>query len=230
VSDLILAVVLAFVAGAINAGGFLAIGQYTSHMTGYLSIMADHIALGSLTVAAIAFLAIMSFIAGAATSAILINWARGHSRQLQYAHPIALEGVLLLALGLLGALSKPTPLFLTLAAPLLCYVMGLQNAIITKLSGSRLRTTHVTGMMTDIGIEMGKMLYWNRGTLTASHQRVVANMNKLRLLLQIVGAFFIGGVIGALGFGIIGYSFCVPLALILFLFSLPQLVYRYNQP
>jgi hypothetical protein len=48
--------------------------------------------------------------------------------------------------------------------------------------------------------------------------------------LQIVGAFFIGGVIGALGFGIIGYSFCVPLALILFLFSLPQLVYRYNQP
>lgn len=37
---------LAFVAGAINAGGFLAVQQYTSHMTGIVSAMADHVALG----------------------------------------------------------------------------------------------------------------------------------------------------------------------------------------
>ena len=40
-----LGLLLAFNAGAINAGGFLAVSQYTSHMTGLVSEMADHLAL-----------------------------------------------------------------------------------------------------------------------------------------------------------------------------------------
>ena len=42
-----LGAVLAFVAGAINAGGFLAVGTYTSHMTGIISSVADHLVLGA---------------------------------------------------------------------------------------------------------------------------------------------------------------------------------------
>lgn len=41
---------LAFVAGAANAGGFLAVQQYTSHMTGIVSAMADNLVLPSSTV------------------------------------------------------------------------------------------------------------------------------------------------------------------------------------
>ena len=46
-NDLMLGAILAFVAGAINAGGFLAIGHYTSHMTGIVSAIADNLALGN---------------------------------------------------------------------------------------------------------------------------------------------------------------------------------------
>ena len=44
----------------------------------------------------------------------------------------------------------------------LCYIMGLQNAVITKISNAEIRTTHITGLVTDLGIEIGKMLYLNR--------------------------------------------------------------------
>ena len=46
-ADRQLGLILAFTAGAINAGGFLAVQQYTSHMTGIVSAMADHVALGA---------------------------------------------------------------------------------------------------------------------------------------------------------------------------------------
>jgi uncharacterized membrane protein YoaK (UPF0700 family) len=67
---------LAFVAGAINAGGFLAVQQYTSHMTGIVSSMADNAALGTYDLMLRGASALLSFIAGAACSAIMVNYSR----------------------------------------------------------------------------------------------------------------------------------------------------------
>jgi uncharacterized membrane protein YoaK (UPF0700 family) len=67
---------LAFVAGATNAWGFLAVGQYTSHMSGVVSSLADNLVLGNLAFVLSAGGSVASFLAGAATSAILINWGR----------------------------------------------------------------------------------------------------------------------------------------------------------
>jgi uncharacterized membrane protein YoaK (UPF0700 family) len=93
--DHALAVVLASVAGAANAGGFFAVAQYTSHMTGYLSLLADNLATAHVWVAFVSLLAILAFIAGAGFSAILINWAREHHSHHQYALPIAVQGCFL---------------------------------------------------------------------------------------------------------------------------------------
>ena len=71
-----LGLTLAFVAGAVNAGGFLAIAQYTSHMTGVLSSVADNLALGRGRPVLAGLCAFTSFVAGACFSAILIQWAR----------------------------------------------------------------------------------------------------------------------------------------------------------
>ena len=57
---------LAFVAGAANAGGFLAVNQYTSHMTGIVSAMTDDLALGNVALALAGLGALLSFIAGPA--------------------------------------------------------------------------------------------------------------------------------------------------------------------
>lgn len=223
-ADTVLAVVLTFVAGAVNAGGFLAVGQYTSHMTGIVSAIADHLILGTYALAAVGAVSLVSFIAGAATSALLINWGRRNTRRKQYAYPIALEALLLLGFGVLGVSTGTVPQVLPLALPLLCYLMGLQNATITKLSGARIRTTHLTGMVTDIGIEIGKLAYLHRDGGRLAHLRVVADRRKLTLLAVLVATFLLGGIVGAFGFSVYGYVFCVPIAALLLLLALPQLL------
>nr|WP_232356758.1 YoaK family protein [Burkholderia multivorans] len=205
---------LAFVAGAANAGGFFAVGQYTSHMSGIVSSMADNLALGDIGVVVAGFSSLLSFLVGAATSAILINWGRRRHLSSQYAMPLILEATLLLLFGLLGSgLETHQVLFVPATVCLLCYVMGLQNAMITKISKAEIRTTHVTGLVTDIGIELGKLLYWNLGT---THRDLVrADRQKLLLLGSLLLSFLVGGLAGAVGFRHVGFMSSVPLAIVL---------------
>jgi uncharacterized membrane protein YoaK (UPF0700 family) len=212
-TNLKLGAVLAFVAGAANAGGFLAVGQYTSHMTGIVSAMADSLALGQTFLALAGLASLVSFLAGAMSTAILVNWGRRMRLRSQYALPLMLEAVLLLLFGLLGAsIATRTALLLPATVLLLCYMMGLQNAVITKISRSEIRTTHVTGLVTDLGIELGKLVYINR----PPHEgRVVAHRGRMRTHALLIGMFFVGGLIGALGFAHVGYLTTVGLAALL---------------
>ncbi|HQX58585.1 MAG TPA: YoaK family protein, partial [Burkholderiaceae bacterium] len=187
----ILGVTLAFVAGAINAGGFLAVQQYTSHMTGIVSAMADNLALGQLAMVLAGLGALLSFMLGAACSAIMVNFARRHNMHSEFAMPLLLEALLLLIFGLMGArLMGVDGLFVPVTVMLLCFMMGLQNAVISKLSNAEIRTTHVTGLVTDIGIELGKLMYWNR-QLKPVGPSVLANRQRLGILTLLVAAFFL---------------------------------------
>ena len=208
--------VLAFVAGAANAGGFLAVGQYTSHMSGIVSAVADNLALGDLLLVVAGLSSLLAFLGGAATSAILINWGRRRHAHSEYATPLMLEAALLLCFGLLGSnLEQHRLLFVPATVGLLCFVMGLQNAMITKISKAEIRTTHVTGLVTDIGIELGKLIYWNGGDAKDERIRVLADRPKLMLLASLLGMFLAGGLAGAFGFKHIGFIATVPLALAL---------------
>jgi uncharacterized membrane protein YoaK (UPF0700 family) len=91
--------------------------------------------------------------------------------------------------------------------------MGLQNAIITKISRAEIRTTHVTGLVTDMGIEIGKMIYWNTGAPGMVDVR--ADRAKLAFLGSLLGMFFLGGLMGALCFKHQGFDSTVPLAVVL---------------
>ena len=211
---------LAFIAGATNAGAFLAVQQYTSHMTGIVSAMADSLVLGQVRLAAGALGALLSFLLGAATSAILINFARRRRLKSLFALPLLLEAALLLLFGIIGAqLAGVQGLFVPATVMLLWFIMGLQNAVITKVSRSEIRTTHVTGIVTDIGIELGKLVYWNRLQDDPS-QRVQADRGRLLVLSLLLVAFFAGGVIGALGFQRSGYAITLPLAALLVLLAI----------
>jgi len=205
---------LAGVAGAMNAGGFLAVHQYTSHMTGIVSSAADNLALGAGDLVLDALGAILSFLLGAACTAMLVNYGRRRGLRSEYALPLLCEAVLLLGFGVLGArLATMAGLFVPATVMLLCFTMGLQNALVTKLSHAEIRTTHMTGIVTDIGIELGKLLYWNADANATP--RVAANHARLAMLCTLLGCFFGGGVAGALGFKVLGYAATVPLALLL---------------
>jgi len=206
---------LAFVAGAINAGGLLAVQQYTSHMTGIVSAMADNIALGAYDLVLGGAGGLLSFLLGAACSAIMVNYSRRRRLHGEFALPLLLEAFLLLCFGLLGArLATVAGLFVPVTVMLLCFIMGLQNALITKLSKADIRTTHITGIVTDIGIELGKSLYWNSPG-SSKQPPVAVNRAKLQMLTLLALSFFLGGVVGAFGFKYLGYIATVPLALVL---------------
>lgn len=216
--------VLAFVAGAVNAGGFLAVQRYTSHMTGIVSAVADDLVLGQVALAVAGLASLGAFILGAAATAVLINWARRRGLHGEYAFSLMLEAALLLVFGLLGAqLGHVTELFVPSTVLLLCFIMGLQNAIVTKISKAEIRTTHMTGIVTDLGIELGRLAYWNRSAGTHAAPPVVADRDKLMIHATILGLFFLGGVAGALAFKSMGYTATVPIAALLMALALPPL-------
>ena len=214
---------LAFVAGAINAGGFLAVQRYTSHMTGIVSAMADDLILGRVGLALAGAVFLLAFVSGAGTTAILVNWARRRQMQGEYALPLVVEAVLLLVFGLLGAnLNVLVELFVPTTVLVLCFIMGLQNAIVTKISKAEIRTTHMTGVITDLGIELGRMIYWNRAK--TGDQRVTANTDRVIILSTILGLFFTGGIVGAAAFKAIGYSAVLPIVAVLIGISVMPLI------
>jgi uncharacterized membrane protein YoaK (UPF0700 family) len=214
-NNLRLGATLSFVAGATNAGGFLAVGQYTSHMTGVVSSVADNLVLGQLALAMAGLASLLAFVSGAMTTAWMVNWGLRRKLHSAYGRPLLLEALLLLVFGLFGAgINWSAGLFVPLTVLVLCFIMGLQNAVITKISNAEIRTTHVTGLVTDLGIELGKLFYINRLT---REKLVKANRRKLGIHFKLISSFFVGGLAGALGFKTIGFVSTLPLAILLLL-------------
>ena len=220
-SNLHLGASLAFIAGALNAGGFLAIGQYTSHMTGIVSAAADNLVEGNIVLMITAVFALFAFICGAASTAIMVNYAKRQGIIYFYSPTLIAEAILLLIFGLVGKkLQEHDLLQLSMTAILLCYVMGLQNALITKISHAQIRTTHLTGLVTDIGIELGKLIYWNRSTNSPPNSEVQVNQHKLMIYTVLLICFFVGGILGAVGFKYVGFISAVPLAVALLILAI----------
>ncbi|GAB3760155.1 YoaK family protein [Yimella radicis] len=213
-----LAYFLALLAGVLNSVGFVAVAQYTSHMTGVIAHLADDLVLHGLRALGIGATALACFIAGAGSCALLFNWARRREMAGRYAIVLAFEALLVLAFGV-SAESLEAPVAVNVAV--LCFTMGLQNAVITKISGAQIRTTHVTGMVTDIGIELGKAIYRRR---PGDPDPVRADLGRLRMHATTVLSFFLGGVLGAGGFLAVGYRALVPGALLTLLLCAPPLL------
>jgi len=222
--------VLAFNAGAVNAGGILVVGMYTSHMTGFASQVADGVVLGKGAMLLSALGALLSFLAGAAVTAMIAGWARQHRLRSAFALPLLLEAALLLPFGLMGAitLNWHTPFAVPPTVLLLAFIMGLQNALGTQASGGRLRSTHMTGNITDLGIELGRLFYRNRRELPPQHH-VRADRGRIRLYAGLLSAFIGGGLFGAAGFHHVGFFWVVPLAALLLALALPPVLHDLRQ-
>lgn len=220
-----LAMVLALVAGVLNSVGFLAVGFYTSHMTGITAGVADHVVLGGARIVGFGLLSIASFLLGVMVCAWLFNWARLRKRSDRYALVLTVEAVLISFIAVVADLLVWNHRDLLLVSGL-CLTMGLQNALITKVAQSPVRTTHVTGMLTDLGIELGKITYRNR---RPEFEPVRGDLRKLGMLCAMVGLFALGGVVGASGYLWVGYAFMFAPAALLFAIAVPT-VLRRRQP
>ena len=204
---------LAAVAGMVNVIGFLGFEhQAITHLTGTTTLLGAAVAQHDQAAAVRLFGAMVAFVAGAASGGLLIQDSSVRLGR-RYGLALAFEAVLLLA-------ALPFFAHRMLAGPMLAAAAcGLQNALATTYSGAVVRTTHVSGMFTDLGIGIGHAL---RG-LPLSKRRLL-------LCMLVICAFFAGSVIGALLFARIGYRALLLPAILTGSTGLGYAVYRHLHP
>ena len=158
-----LAISLSWIAGYTNALTVLTCHQVTSHMTGPVSELGIDIAKGDWSRAAYLSGVVVMFLAGAFASGVMTEWGRVRRYPSIYVLPMIVEALLLAVFALLvdwQALGQLAPenaqVWLTF---LPAFAMGLQNATITRISGGVVRTTHVTGVITDLGLELARIVF-----------------------------------------------------------------------
>jgi uncharacterized membrane protein YoaK (UPF0700 family) len=212
----ILGFVLPAVAGAINASGFFAVGAYTSHMSGNVARVGDDLATGHLAFALHGLTLILSFMAGAMLCTFLVRYGR-RAGGAPYWRPLLLEAIIVFVFATVSVgAGHGAHLGSTQMTALLCCAMGVQNAIVTKLSGARIRTTHMTGVVTDIGIEIARTIDDKLHGQPEPHR-------KLRLHVAVLLSFTVGATLGPLGylsFGHLAMLFPDALLVLLAIFDL----------
>jgi len=187
--NLQIAVVLSFVAGMVNVTGFLFMGKLTTNVTGHFAHFIYEVSIAEFWKGLIYLVYILAFLIGSFTSGLLIENANYHRTHNKYLTPTLLECfALLLVLGLHFFISEALPP--DVIACILLFAMGLQNAFVTKISNSVVRTTHLTGLFTDLGIELAQRLYLKRNHYEQQHSHL---RNTIRLRLFIITFFFLGG-------------------------------------
>ncbi|NDK38739.1 DUF1275 domain-containing protein [Pseudoxanthomonas gei] len=203
---------LAFVAGIVNVVGYLGFEhQAITHLTGTTSLLGAAIVERDLRAIGRLLGVVLAFIAGAVASGLIIQ---DSTLQLgrRYGVVLAIEALLLAA---------AVPLFerqLIAGALLAAAACGLQNAMASTYSGSLIRTSHVTGLVTDIGIAMGHAL---RGMPVARR--------RLALCVLVTTSFLCGGIAGALLYSRFGYSTLYFPALLTGSVGVAYAVYRQRQ-
>lgn len=151
-----LAVLLAWVAGAVNASGFFVLGLHTSHMTGQVASIGESISRGEFELALASIKVLFAFVLGAALATALLDLTASFRRG-RYTLALSAELAVLTSCGYWAWRNpglRPQALIWSLA-----FAMGLQNAMVTRISGAVVRTTHLTGVLTDIGIELVRALH-----------------------------------------------------------------------
>lgn len=220
-ADTQLACTLAAVAGALNTAAFEVVGFFSANMTGNVSSLSDNLAKSNLAPAGF-FLAIIAlFIAGSAFSTLLINAGRRNKMRKVYAFNILVEGV---GLVLLGGVETWTPPLSPGVMLILClsFLMGLQNAVVTRISNARVRTTHVSGTSTDIGIELAMLFDVLRRKESPKEAPLYIERLKLHALTLL--AFTAGGVAGIWLYRLLGYPFIIAIGLMLIALTLRTLL------
>lgn len=203
ISRTVVVLTLACVAGMVNAVGFFAVGTYTSHMTGHISDIGDQLAQGNTALAWHALLLVVFFISGAFASTLFVESARRLGKARYAAALLVVAGVLTTFTIVSALFARKLWAVDLLLTAILCFAMGMQNALVTRISNAVVRTTHLSGVATDIGIELARLVFWVRanGKLSEPVRMVVAlmreeDLRKLRLHVALFLSFVGGAIVG----------------------------------
>ncbi|MGV3658178.1 MAG: YoaK family protein [Chitinophagaceae bacterium] len=187
---------LSFVAGIVNVSGLFAVQRLTTNVTGHFGFFADEMVKKNFGQSLVYLLFIIAFLAGAFFSNLLVESMSRLNERFMNSVPVGIEISILLYIAFLstGTIYSHA----NTIASLLLFAMGLQNALVTSLSNSVVRTTHLTGLFTDLGIELSQLFFFKK---REQQQKLRAS---IRLRLTIIFFFFIGGITGGYGYQLVG--------------------------
>jgi len=196
--NLQIASLLSFVAGVVNVAGFLAIQRLTTNVTGHFAFFVDEVFKLNFWKGFIYFLYIFFFFLGSFSSSLIVEYTSRRNSSVTYTVPTAIEALILFIIAVFGKqliLENPN-----LIAFALLYAMGMQNSLVTRISNAVVRTTHLTGLFTDLGIELSQLFFY---TEAAARKKLFIS---IKLRLTIISFFFVGGIIGGIFYSAIGFS------------------------
>lgn len=207
--NLRLAALLGITAGFVNAAGFLGFGVLTTNVTGHAALFAENIAIQNWQTVFVVAVWMLLFLAGALFSSLIIS-LNNRNQRLSYLIPILVEIAILLCSAVYGYKYDGSLISKELFAGSLLFAMGLQNSLVSMISGSIVRTTHLTGTFTDLGIELAQLFIRKKRDISILKATI-----KLRLF--IIFSFMTGAVSGAYFFISAGFSsFYIPVAVLFF--------------
>jgi uncharacterized membrane protein YoaK (UPF0700 family) len=186
--NLRIATILSFVAGIVNVTGFLAFSQLTTNVTGHFALFMRDVANFEIWIGTVYFLYLFSFLFGSFTSSFLIEKFKENKKLNVFVIPTLIECMILVVVALLSNFEQFK--YPDLIVCILLFAMGLQNSFVTKISNAVVRTTHLTGLFTDLGIELSQLFF------PKSHPNREKIKATIKLRLFIICSFFMGGIIG----------------------------------
>ena len=190
IHNLRLAALLSFVAGMVNVTGVLSIQTLTTNVTGHFAYFAEEIMKRDYAAAITFFVFTIFFLLGAFTSNFLAELISRKHPNLSHVIPISLEMIVLISVGIFGAQSSLSSTEGKWIAFSMLFAMGIQNSLVTKISQSTVRTTHLTGLFTDLGIELSQLFFYKK----PNEKKKLKTSIYLRL--SIITFFFIGCISG----------------------------------
>lgn len=198
--NLKLGVLTALVAGMINVSSLIIFFSFTSNVTGYYAILASEIVKGNIYQALIVLSWIFLFFFGGFVSNLIVISLNSRNTYLAHSLPIVLEIICLAFVGIYGSFVYQETLRETeVLVSIMLFAMGLQNGLTASISNFSVKTTHLTGATTDLGIFFSmftKKRFRNNRAIT----------DKAKLIFSIFISYVIGAIIASYYFNIIRFK------------------------
>ena len=199
--NLLLASSTAFVSGVTNVAGMIAFLAFTSNMTGHVANLAKHIVEQNSREIIVFVVWLLLFFLGAFISNFIIRSLEHKSRYRAHAAPVIVEIVLFLFVAVYGNnFYKETTLEREIIIGAIIFCMGLQNSLVSTISGGLIKSTHLTGLFTDLGGDVSEWLH-------PLVQKTNVIRNKIIVRLTVLSFYFAGAIAGGLLFNL--YDFAI---------------------
>ncbi|ECF8076552.1 DUF1275 domain-containing protein [Salmonella enterica] len=203
---------LATTAGLLNSTALVAFGLFPAHMTGNTSWLSSEVS-GTDTRDIFFFGSVLiSFLSGSVVTRITAIWGRIRKYRTVFCQILLMEGLLLTSISLYEIFEHSLSSNRTVIL-ILCFLMGIHNSVSTQLSNGRVRTTHLTGTLTDTGITFAT-LFAAMLRRDCSGDNLILR-NQLVTQLIIIFSFLSGGIAGIILFKWSGFKSVACVGLIL---------------